>query len=592
MLNYYRSQKKKKSKLKKEQEKLDLEHGIAESVLTIEEKNKILQEHIFGVDIDEQAVEVTKLSLMLKMLEGEFGIIPGRSILPMLDKNIRCGNSLISGNTLELKKYFGDDWYKVKAFNWKDAFRKIMVDEGGFDVVIGNPPYRKERDSKDLIKEVKEAILGQLYHEGKMDFWYFFLHRGLEVTKVNGLISFIVPSYWLMGAGAKKLISHIKRAGKINFIVNFHRNKIFHDVSGRHMIFNISRSSAINDYQFTVFQYIKSGLTDTEIEAGLENEKYVKKSMVKFNTVFCDGKIMLSRTGFFDKLKVPKIDLSYICEVSQGIVEATDRIGSKMLAKTQSKVSYRVGQGVFVLSNIELRRISPNQKERLFLKRYLDAKDVMRYYYTWRSNYVWYVGSKENKHICKNKNDYKNMVTYLDSVRQFITSSNKPYGIHRIRKKYFFENPKLLCKNMIDKPCFTYCDEELYVNLSFNVVILTDKSYSLKYILGTINSKFGEHWFNTNAKKRGANIDIGVSVMRKFPIRKIDFSNSDEKKIHDNLVALVEVMLDLNKKAQIARGSRKDQIQRQIERTDREIDDLVYRLYGITDEERKIIEGG
>lgn len=106
---------------------LELEHGESEPRLTIQEKSEILREHIFGVDIDEQAVEVTKLSLMLKMLEGEYGIIPGRAILPMLDKNIKCGNSLISGSVLELKKYFGDDWYKVKPFNWNEEFRKIMV---------------------------------------------------------------------------------------------------------------------------------------------------------------------------------------------------------------------------------------------------------------------------------------------------------------------------------------------------------------------------------------------------------------------------------------------------------------------------------
>ncbi|MDI6784717.1 MAG: N-6 DNA methylase, partial [bacterium] len=123
------------------QSQLELDHQETEVTLSIEEKSRILREHIFGVDIDEQAVEVTKLSLMLKMLEGEYGIIPGRGILPMLDKNIKCGNSLISGSALELKQYFGEDWHKVKPFNWNEQFKPIMVDEKGFDVVIGNPPW-------------------------------------------------------------------------------------------------------------------------------------------------------------------------------------------------------------------------------------------------------------------------------------------------------------------------------------------------------------------------------------------------------------------------------------------------------------------
>jgi len=79
--------------------------------------------------------------------------------------------------------------------------------------------------------------------------------------------------------------------------------------------------------------------------------------------------------------------------------------------------------------------------------------------------------------------------------------------------------------------------------------------------------------------------------MRRFPVRKINFSKSSEKKLHDNIVALVDVMMNLNKKIQSAKGSAKDQIQREIEKTDREIDSIVYKLYGIAEEERKIIEG-
>ncbi|MGE5444159.1 MAG: hypothetical protein ACM3SR_06075, partial [Ignavibacteriales bacterium] len=75
-----------------------------------------------------------------------------------------------------------------------------------------------------------------------------------------------------------------------------------------------------------------------------------------------------------------------------------------------------------------------------------------------------------------------------------------------------------------------------------------------------------------------------------FPIRTINFSNRSEKKFHDNLVSLVDVMLDLNKKIQTAKGNEKEQIQRQIEKTDGEIDEIVYKLYGITEEEKKIIE--
>ncbi len=102
--------------------------------LNVFDKRKIVLDHLFGVDLDEQAVEVTRLSLMLKMLEGEHGIIPGRAVLPTLDHNIQCGNSLISGDVLRLQSFFKEDWIKTKPFDWSQYFRKIVVAEGGFDV--------------------------------------------------------------------------------------------------------------------------------------------------------------------------------------------------------------------------------------------------------------------------------------------------------------------------------------------------------------------------------------------------------------------------------------------------------------------------
>jgi len=105
--------------------------------LNVFDKRKIVLDHLFGVDLDEQAVEVTRLSLMLKMLEGEHGIIPGRAVLPTLDHNIKCGNSLISGDVLKLQSFFKEDWIKTESFDWDVRFRKIVVEEGGFDIIRG-----------------------------------------------------------------------------------------------------------------------------------------------------------------------------------------------------------------------------------------------------------------------------------------------------------------------------------------------------------------------------------------------------------------------------------------------------------------------
>lgn len=220
MLNYYRSNKTQTRTSAEGQEKLDLKQEELKPHLTIQEKSEVLRNHIFGVDIDEQAVEVTKLSLMLKMLEGEYGIVPGRAILPMLDKNIKCGNSLISGGTLELQKYFGDEWYKIKPFNWDEEFRTIMKEEGGFDVVIGNPPYGMVTDENEKMyfEEKYDST------EGRFDKYELFIERGVKLCAKNGLVSYIVPSPLLSNLYTRRVRKFLLEKTAINEITNFGMN--------------------------------------------------------------------------------------------------------------------------------------------------------------------------------------------------------------------------------------------------------------------------------------------------------------------------------------------------------------------------------
>lgn len=156
-------------------------------VLTTDKKAEILQNNIYGVDIDPQAVEVTKLSLYIKMIEeGEMQIrLITHPVLPSMDDNIKCGNTLVGHDVYHnetLSLFDNEKKEIVNAFDWELEFKDIF-DKGGFDCVIGNPPYRKERDSKELMKMVKKSSLGKRFYQGKMDLWYLFLHKAIDVCK-------------------------------------------------------------------------------------------------------------------------------------------------------------------------------------------------------------------------------------------------------------------------------------------------------------------------------------------------------------------------------------------------------------------------
>ncbi|MBA7641061.1 hypothetical protein ES703_48733 [subsurface metagenome] len=579
----------------------------AQWYLTNAEKKRILLNNIFGVDIDSQAVEVTKLSLLLKVLEGEdsqtlenqYRLFHERA-LPDLGNNIKCGNSLIGPDFFENNppnSIDPEEYRRINPFDYKEEFPHIFKTKNpGFNAVIGNPPYRKERDSKKLISELRQSSYGKKYYMGKMDFWYFFLHRAMDLTKANGYISFIVPSYWLKSTGSSKLIKHIKSECSFLDVVDIGKNRVFENVGGQHMTFVLAKNTS--HQQLSYQRYASKGLTPFEISQVLFEKSQAHSSLLTLDNskiYTSDNKIDFERslhTSLLQKFASSSFFLEgqdKIFLVSQGIVEAPDIVSSAM-AKKANKPDL-AGCGVFVLSPEEFASYEFNKREKKFLKPYLRAADVRRYYHQFTGYYVFYIGSVENRHIASNRKLYPNIIRHLNQYKKFITSSNAPYGIHRTRKSFYFTSEKLLCPNMFDKPCFTYCPEESYVNFAFNVVVPNAPLYSLKYLLAVLNSSLGAFWFNINGKKRGVNNDVGVAVMRRFPVHSVDFSNPTEKAKHDKMVKLVDRMLDLHKRLADAKvPAEKTRIQRQINTTDKQIDKLTYELYDLTDEEIKIAE--
>ena len=556
------------------------------------------------MDIDRQAVEVTKLSLLLKVLEGENQETLGRQLalwreraLPDLASNVKCGNSLIGPDYFEGQLMPDEEeMRRVNPFDWRAEFPEIMA-AGGFDVVIGNPPYRKERESRELLADLRNSSYGKLHYQGKMDYWYFFLHRAIDVTKPSGHISFIVPSYWLKSSGASKLISRVRKECAFIDAVDFGKSKVFSQVSGLHMVFVLIKG--VRHQKLSYQRYTATNLSPSEIQEVLRTRCVLRSQvdLLDSESIFTeDDEIDFERQqylGFLTKLEQNSFPLERgerIFEVSQGIVEAPNIISAQMARK--AKMPHLAGEGVFVVGRSVIESYAFNLHEKPFIKKYLRPEDVTRYHYEFGEYYVFYIGSRDNKGIIANQGKYPNIVKHLGQYREFITSSNAPFGIHRTRKHHFFVSERLLCPNMFDKPSFTYCQDEYYVNFSFNVIIRGVSTYSLKYLLGILNSSLGAFWFDLHAKKRGVNNDVGVGIMRRFPVHSINFDDPADVARHDKMVALVERMLDLHKKLAIATiPADKTLYQRQIEATDRQIDALVYELYGLTEEEIAIVEG-
>lgn len=528
-------------------------------------KLNILIENIYGVDLDEQAVEIARLNLLINALDE-------RMKLPFLDRNIKNGNSLISGTDEELQKHFGKNFMDKKPFNWQEEFPEVFK-QGGFDVVIGNPPYLKELDNKELFQEIRKSNLGK-YYQGKMDFWYFFLHRAIDLVKDGGIVAFITNSYFLKSAGATRLIDHLKNDTVLVLAVDFQNIPIFEDVSGRHLIHIWKKAK---DKNGAITKYIQ---LDKESFRGIIDEGNVME--LPYKDITKDSSISFSKNVNINS-NDDIILLGSTYDVSQGVVEATDKISKKTVISNTDLI-FKAGDGIFVLSEKELKNINIDKQEKLVIKKYLNTNDVKKYYIDFKGEYLIYSNKETKEKIAKG--DYPHLKDHLDKVKQFITSSNAPYGLHRPRENKYFENPKLVCKGMFLTPEFCFDDEKYYVGFSFSVIIEKDKNYDLKYLLGLLNSSFARRWFNLNGKKRGIGVDIGVAVFRKFPVYK---ANKEQQK---QIIVLVDKILNLNGKLHNAEENSNEwhSIKSDIEKTDKKIDDEVYKLYGLKREEIKIIE--
>jgi adenine-specific DNA-methyltransferase len=549
-----------------------------EGILTTTEKKKILLNNIYGVDIDTNAVEVTKLSLLLKCMEGETQASIAHQmtmfkerVLPTLDENIKSGNSLIDTDYYDNQLDFGEE-RKIKPFSWNAEFNTILPK--GFDAVIGNPPYIKERGSKEIFEPVLKSKIGKLYHQGKMDFWYYFVHRGIDILKPNGFLAFITNSYWMRSDGASKLIDRIEKEFTINTIVDFDNFKVFEDVSGKH---NISI--------FTKGQNKKANCKILSIDKQNPSSDIAEYKLLKISNenLFANSKLNIQTSeNIFENCDL----LDNHFDTSVGVQESTDKITRTQKEKTK-RTDINIGDGVFVLTENEVKILGFTKEETTLLKPYVNTLHIKRYALKFANEYLLYIGKQEREDIAKGK--YPNVKKHLDNVKEFITSSNAPYGIHRTREQRYFEEPKLICKGMFLKPDFYLDEDKYYCGFSFSVIIQKSKEYDLKLLLAIMNSKLGEYWFNLNGKKRGVGVDIGVKVFRLFPLPPK--TNASYNQTSEDVIKTVNQLTELNKQlSNTTLHTALQQLERQINHIENKINTLVYQLYNLTEDEIKLIE--
>jgi len=508
-----------------------------------------------------------------KIAEG-FGL---PKLEPWRDVKQKIGAESMDYYTSESGQSVNELSKKYHFFHWDLEFPQVFYDPSakrkknpGFDAVIGNPPYVKEMDNQKIFEPIKKSPY-KIHHQGKMDYWYFFVQRAIDLLKIDGRLGFITNSYWTKSAGSSKLITRIRDNLVLKKCVDLDNIKVFKGVSGKHMIHIYRKGNSIENEQTEYIALEEKQFQGKILETNITQKPYQMLITDDLKLDFSPDIINFKNC----------ITLGTLYDSSTGVQESTDKISRKALSNSNKK-NFNVGQGIFVLSESELKSLKLNDNEKSIIKKYLDSTAIGRYKIQFGNEYLIY-SDKEARDKIKNKK-YPQIKKHLDNVSFFITSSNRPYGLHRTRERKYFENPKLICKGMFTYPAFSYDDENYFVGFSFSVIIQKNPNFSLKYLLGLLNSNLAKYWFNRFGKHRGKGVDIVVSTFRKFPVYD---ASSDEQNIIEDLV---DNLLKLNKNMTNLSKEKHNVIDEKIKKIDNRLNEYILKLYKFTESEKKIFE--
>ena len=408
---------------------------------------------------------------------------------------------------------------------------------------------------------------------GKMDLWYGFACHGLDLLRENGVLCFIAQNNWTTSSGAKLMRKKVITDSKIKQLLDFNTYMIFENAGIQTMVMLFERNSTSDNYTFDYRTLLDSSNKEDMISL-LENQKTVNTKYltptIKRNTYVDKLLTFNENDNIFEKILEGK-DYLFAEEATNGIHTHHDCVNNKIHREFPD---LPVGKSIFVLSDNDKKALKLTKNEERLIKPFFDSNEISRYY-TDKKNHLWIIYTDSNFKNKSSMNNYPNLKRHLDSVGKAITSDNKPYGLHRAREEHFFKGEKIISqRKCVDRPCFSYNDFDCYVPAMYYVI--QTSRWNMKFLTGILNSKLIAFWLKNKGKMQGENYQVDKEPLLNIPLPK-NPSESQQKSIID----LVDKIL----------ASKKASPQADTSKEETEIDSLVYKLYGLTEEEIVTIEG-
>ena len=541
-------------------------------------KKQILLNNIYGVDIDVNAVEVTKLSLLLKCMEGEtqasinsqISLFNDR-VLPTLDDNIKSGNSLIDTDFYDNQLDFGEE-KKIKPFNWIKAFPRVFArdveivkninyreqfnkvkklttetdelinnifsepaiefnkkNNGGFDVVLGNPPYLGGREWKEDNGNAYDYFINKYkVAEYQFDIYALFWEAAINLVHSNGFVAYITPNTWLNNQSNKKLRSYILKNTSITSIVDYSKIKVFDQAT-----------------VLPIITVLQKGNSNTETDVYEPNGLSLVLTQSINQSMWID-----------DELNIININLSYTdLALREKIEKGTQTLESFAIIKFGIKI-YETGKGKplqdasFAKEKVyeAVKKIDDTYRQ------YLEGKDINPFALSYKNRWLKYG---------------ENLAAPRDSV--------------------LFEGERILVRRIVGSTLIATYTNEDFVTSQLLQIVKPFNELNTKTLLGIINSKLIAFYFRKKYNRQDKTFpEIRIYELASLPVKQF---NAENKSLREQIETFVSQILQLNKDLQTTTlETQKEQLKNKIDFCENKINKLVYQLYNLTEEEIKIIE--
>ncbi|MBI2831525.1 MAG: Eco57I restriction-modification methylase domain-containing protein [Chloroflexi bacterium] len=484
----------------------------------IDYPHHILEKQLYGIDLDPEAAEIAAVNLTMQAFSDT-----KREKLPLiLNENIKVGNSLISGAEEELHTYFGDGWRDVKPFNWEQEFPDIMA-HGGFDIVIGNPPYI---DSESMINSGQTNLrmfIQDTYAavKGNWDIYIAFFELGFKIMNVNGLLTFITPDKWLSKPFGNEL-----RKSKISNILAILR-------TGRE-IFESSKVDSV----VTFFSK--------------EHDENLKVFDLENNNV------VLKRTVLKGSLESP-FALDHLFSSHRDLMAKIENLPSKIADFSKCENACATSDTYKLAPLIKDATETFETGKQL---KVINTGTISKYFMRWGISKMTYLKKKYLRPVVNKE--------------EFLGLFKNSYSKKSVQAKIIIKG-----LNLLDACIDT--DGDVIPGKSTLIIANSDLE-KLKFLLSILNSKLAFFYikerYPASSYNKGTNFT--KAMINNMPMPQMT------KKEQELLINLTDDILSITTSASYFEDKEK---QAKVKEFEHQIDQMVYKLYALTDEEIAIVEG-